>query len=326
MWPTEAEVRTAAYHRWQRRGGVHGYDRHDWQAAEGDLIFRLNYRVVSRVAWEPGTTLQPSSPRPRCRFCERCAPDVTFGCANGTMAWLPGLSEILGAIECDECGESSRTMAESFDQLARPFRAVTRVRGLSAWPSYRWDGRWAGTENRAPASIRLDRPDGTCAVWHRSLPYVPLAALKFLTRAAVALLPSGMTEEYSGTMEWASNPDHALDRRTLGLPLCRVYLAPAPFPVPWVALARRLDETAPVPSTLVFLAAGHALFQAAVPLCTGDDELDGEPLRFPSVGLPGDAEGPPWECPWLDVPLDSAELRHGASLELVYTPDAALGC
>lgn len=323
MWPTVEEVRTAAYHRWQRRGGVHGFDRHDWQAAEDDLLFRRNYCVLARRRLDGVVTPQPGVRGRHCRFCERGEPQAAFGRVALPVAGLPGLSGLLGGVECDECGETTRSMAEEFARFARPFRAVAGVRGLAEWPSYRWDGRWAGHEPLPASTVRLDRPDGRHAVWHRSEPYVPLAALKFLARVAVGLVPESASEEFHGTIEWASNPDHALDRRALGTPTCRVYLAPVAFDVPWISLARRVDDGVAVPSTLIFLAVGHAVFQAAVPLCNSEDETDGEPVRVPAVGLPGDADGPPWECPWLDVPLDAAEPRHGAALELIYCGDRA---
>jgi hypothetical protein len=318
MWPTVDDVRTAAYFRWQRRGGLHGFDRHDWQAAEDDLLFRRNYRVAARRRLDDET--QGTAPRGRrpCRFCERSGAEARFAASQVSLGGMPGITALLGGVECEECGDSSVAMAKEFARFARPFRAVALVRGLAGWPSYRWDGRWAGGSGRGPTTLRLDRPDGTAAVWHRSEAYHPLAVLKFLTRLAVALLPDEALEEFGGTIEWVSNPDHALDSRALGGLGCRVYLAPLAFGAPWLSLARRVDDQAPLPSTLVFLGVGHAVFQASVPLATGDDELDGESLRVPAIALPGDAEGVPWESPWLDVALDSPEPREGAVLELAY--------
>jgi hypothetical protein len=220
-------------------------------------------------------------------------------------------------------GGFARAAGSEFDRFARPFRAVARVRGLAGWPSYRWDGRWSGGPERGATTLRLDRPDGTRTLWHGSAPYVPLAAFKFLARAALALVPAGMLEEFAASLEWASNPDHRLDSRAFGGLSCRVYLAPEAFPGPWVSLASRSDDDMPLPSTLFFLGAGHAVYQIAVPLGARDDDLDGEAPRMPGVTMPGEADGPPWESPRIDVPLDSAEPRHGAALELSYCPGAA---
>lgn len=324
MLPTGEQVQTAAYHRWRQRGGAHGFDRHDWLAAEDELVFRLNYRIVERRKIDEPMRDPGRDEAGRCRFCERTEREAAFGAARAKLAGLGWMAGVFAGVECDECASAAEADAGEFARFSRPFRAVSRVRGLASWPVYRWDGRWA-SDGRGGATLRLDRPDGTCAVWHRSEPYLPLAALKFLTRMALATVGEEGLEEFGGALEWVSNPDHRLDSRAFGGLGCRVYLAPGRFEAPWVSLARRVDDGAALPSTLFFLGVGHALFQVAVPLATRDEDHDGESLRIPAVSLPGDTAGPPWESPWFDVPLDTAEGRHGASLELVYCGGAAGG-
>jgi hypothetical protein len=325
MWPTCEQIQTSAYHRWRRRGGRHGFDREDWLAAEEDLLFRLNYRVVARHRLDERDGTRPgSTARRRCRFCERAEPSARFHGSRPGAGELGGASRLLDRVECAECIEDGREPLEAeFARFSRPFRSVARVRGLAGWPSYRWAARWAAEPDRGAEILRLDRPDGSRALWYGSEPYVPLAACKYLARLALAVVPAEMLEEFGGTLEWVSNPDHGLDHGAFVGLTCRVYLVPNRFAGPWVSLAQRTDDDAPVPSTLFFLGAGHAVFQVAVPLGSRDDDLDGERLRIPVAAMPGDCEVAPWESPWLDVPLDVVETRHGAALELSYCGEAA---
>ena len=82
MHPTREQIDTAAYQRWQRRGGAHGHDRDDWLAAEKDLVFAVNYRYVARYKLaDPSNGTAPillgkgeSTARPRtCRFNPSCS-------------------------------------------------------------------------------------------------------------------------------------------------------------------------------------------------------------------------------------------------------------
>jgi hypothetical protein len=324
MWPTMEQIQTSAYHRWQRRGGCHGYDREDWLAAEEDLLFRLNYRVLARNRLDELDRSRPGAGRRRrCRFCERTEPAVHFGGTVAASLILDGASRLLDRVECGECSEEGRAPQEAeFMRFARPFLAVTRVRGLNGAMVYRWDPRWAAGLARTFETPSLDRNDGRGTIRLGSEPYVPLAAAKYLARLALAVVPSELLEEFAGTLEWVGNPDHGLDHRTFGGLSCRVYLAPNRFAAPWVSLAQRIGDDVPLPSTLFFLGMGHAVFQLAVPLGARDDDLDGEVLRTPAAAMPGEAEVTPWESPWLDVPLDSPDPRHGATLELSYCGDA----
>jgi hypothetical protein len=325
MWPSTAQIETAAYSRWLRRGGAHGFDREDWLAAEDDLLFGLNYRVVAREripeAGPPrAAATQGAGPR-RCRYCERTEAAVRFG---GAMASLDGwgcLDAIVAAHECDECRLQFREGLEpEFQRFARPFRAVPGTRGLLG-SSYALDGAAPADDLLLDGwrSLRRDGDGGRAVLTLHSGPYLPIAALKYLTRLALGVMAEADAAEYEGAIEWVGNPDHDLDRGAFGRLACRAYLVRAGFPAPWVSLARRIeDDDAPLPATVLFLGAGHCALQVAVPLGTRDEDLDGEDVRLPRLSMPGATDGPPWESPTLDVPLAAGGLRRGAALELSY--------
>jgi hypothetical protein len=321
MWPTRTQVELAAYERWQRRGGSHGFDDFDWAAAEDDLIFALNYRshAPTRLDRPPAGRASRKGSR-RCRFCERAEPIVSFGHEPAPLSGWLGPVGPLDHVECDECRDGFRQAFETdLEALAMPFRAMPSVRGLLAFPVYRED------TGDGPSSSREVRWDGSMAVSLPSPSYVPVAALKGLVRLALAVLPESETDAFETTFEWVGNPDHALDAHALGGVSCRVAMTPNPFPGPFVALASKIDPDAAVPSLLAIVGLDHAAFQFAVPFGQVDADLDGEHLRAPTITLPGTVEAPPFEGPRIEVRLDDAEPRDRASLDLIYRPDVLAG-
>ena len=55
MIPPEELIREWAYYQWERRGGGHGNDVHDWIAAEGHLKLAMNYETIAYLILNWGT-------------------------------------------------------------------------------------------------------------------------------------------------------------------------------------------------------------------------------------------------------------------------------
>ena len=112
---------------------------------------------------------------------------------------------------------------------------------------------------------------------------VPVAALKGLTRLALALTPLDDLDAYPDAVEWLLNPDNARDRGALaGLGL-DLHVAPVPHPSPWAALYRRSDADAPLPYLLACLGLAGLTFALGVPLGLRDDAGDRGRLPVPKV-------------------------------------------
>ena len=54
---------------------------------------------------------------------------------------------------------------------------------------------------------------------------------------------------------------------------------------PWTTLERRIDDEAPLPYMLYFLARGGIVVQVSVPLSVRDQDLDGRGARLPVRSL-----------------------------------------
>ena len=284
MYPSCEQVQVAAYHRWKRRGADHGADLDDWMAAEQGLLFALNYRVVAShrlVASVP--TMPTAGGRRICRFCEQTSPQAAFTDPIHAIPQFLCNHSLLAENECDEChAQFKESLEPDFEWFSRPYRT----------------GR---------ASINgLTGPDAP----RHSL---SIASLKCLARMALSIMPDDELDAFHDTIEWVANPDHDLDGRSFRGLGCFLHVEPEPRRTPYVTLARRLRDEVPVPYMLFFLGTANVTFEIPVPLCVKDDDLDGEGLLVPRVGLP-DAERI-WDDSSVCVFIPVASAEAGLAVE-----------
>ena len=119
------QVRVAAYHRWQRRGGAHGLDWSDWFAAEQELLFARNYEILAsyRLDEDPPRFLGDAAD-PVCRFCEQSAPRASFTGAAPALPECLGNTSLWTFEECDVCRALFRESVEDdLDAFVRASRS-----------------------------------------------------------------------------------------------------------------------------------------------------------------------------------------------------------
>ncbi len=275
MIPARELVERAAYERWQRRGMHHGADREDWVAAEQDVFFALNYETVAEYQLDEGEPkVIGNGRRPRCRFCEQSPPRATFSYVRRALPEELGSVALMTREICDECADQfSQTIDKDF---LRFWESLEGLRGGTA--SFR--------ELRAPAGM-------------------PIPAYKALIRMALSIMPEEELPNFTDAIEWVGNPDHQFDSGLFGGVGCLLYQLQTPYPGPWAGLTRRVDEEAPLPYMLFFLASGRIVLQLHLPLCSRDQDLDGIEARMPersfSTGIGSDLR--PATC--LALPLDT---------------------
>ena len=90
-------------------------------------------------------------------------------------------------------------------------------------------------------------------------------------------------EFFTDAIEWVANPDHDLDRNSLGKLDCVATKTGNAAPFSWAAIARRIDDDAPMPYMLFFAASGHAAYQIHLPLSVRDEDLDGRSVIVPKA-------------------------------------------
>ena len=270
MHPTTGQIGVAAYHRWERRGHEHGYHRHDWLAAEQELLFALNYELIAsyRLDGIAARFLGPEDGR-RCRFCEATAPRATFGAPRLAVPASLGNGSVLSNEVCDDCHTLHLECVGS--HLDRFVESVRR-------------GDLSSTA------------------------FDPIAAFKGLARAALAIVPESELQYFEDAIEWVGNPDHDLDSRSIGGMDCYLHRLAEASPFSWVAAARRSEEDGPFPYMLAFFGTGDLVFQVALPLCVRDEDLEVSWV-VPRAPSPFGVGRGPIESRLIIVPLASAATR-----------------
>jgi hypothetical protein len=296
MFPTHEQIRMAAYYRWQRRGGPDGHELLDWLAAEQHLLLAQNYEVVAgyRLSTIRSQSLGDKDRRV-CRYCERAAPRTTFVDPVPVLPESLGPSSLVTYDECQECHALfEEALRGDFDAFLRPFRP-----GL------------------VPGALPPDLPAaGLC---------LSIPAYKYLTKIALSIMPEGELDGFPDAIEWVSNPDHGLDRGVFGGLGCDLHVTPVPFEGPWMALARRFEEDARLPSMLFFVGSGHVAFVIAVPLGLRDEDLDDGGWVIPRVASPFEVRGFYPESTYLFLPIAPADAPSALGPPADRSPDPAPG-
>jgi hypothetical protein len=112
-----------------------------------------------------------------------------------------------------------------------------------------------------------------------------LAVYKSLVTSALLMMPEQELAYFQDTLEWLNNPDHEYDAGLFAGTCCHLYAASFTDSPPWTTLVRRIDDDAPLPYMLYFLARGGVVVQISVPLCVRDQDLDGRGARLPVRSL-----------------------------------------
>jgi hypothetical protein len=264
MFPNEEQIRLAAFDRWRRRGWLHGFDREDWFAAQDELTFSLNYQTIVEYPLDvPGTLILSERPARYCRFCERTAVHITFGNARPVVDGGRESSLYTEAI-CDECQSAFR------NALADEFK--------------RFQDALLGAGSERASSERI----------HASSQYTSVA-FKSLVASALTIMPESELRYFVDALEWVSNPDSDCDAPLLRQEAtCLVYSADFLRDQSWTSLARRVQNDAPFPYMIYFLAQGGVVLQVQVPLCIRDQDLDGRQAQVPRRSFTS-PEGHPFE-------------------------------
>lgn len=256
MSPTAEQVRVAAYHRWERRGGWHGAHLDDWVAAEQGLLFLENYELAARYRLDGGPVARLGRAGRRvCRFCEQAEPRTRFTDAAPAVPECLGGDALRTLDQCDECRSVFR---ESLDEpLADFVRAM--LRSAAGGPEPGQAGNGVG---------------------------IPIAAYKALVKSALTILPADDLDLFPDAIEWVCNPDHDLDGHSFADAGCYLHSGPGTPHAAWAALARKSDDDAPLPTVLAFFGAPGLVFELPLPLCARDEDFEGERLVVPRVACP----------------------------------------
>jgi len=250
MFPTTEQIEVAAYHLWERRARLHGCDRQDWEAAEKELIYNLNYGPVREYGLlVPVPQVLGNQAVRHCRLCERDSKRARFGPPSPVFPTVPNLS-LLTAQICAECQHECR------DPLAEDLARF-------------WD------------SLRSADALGDTGVKRRTNRGFSLGAYKSLVASALLIMPDREISYFLDTIEWVGNSDRDADHHLFAGASCRVYLTADRPHIPAASLARRIDEDALLPYMIMFLSYEGIIVQIHLPLCSKDEDLEGGQVPLP---------------------------------------------
>lgn len=256
MLPTRDQIERAAYDRWLRRHRAHGHDREDWIGSENELTYVLNYQTVVEYPLDsPSPVILGGDAVRQCRFCERIARHTAFSAPRPVVQGVSGMP-LFSAQICDEC------QAECREPLAGHCERF--------WTSLKDD---AASHSGLPRNVDL------------------VAVFKSLVTSAMLIMPEQELAYFTDTLEWLNNPDHEYDAGLFAGACCHVYHAPLENDRSWLCLARRIDDEAPFPYMVCFIAWRAIVVQISVPLSVRDHDLDGRSARLPVRSLTA-GEGP----------------------------------
>ena len=246
MLPTRDQIERAAYDRWIRRHRAHGHDRDDWIGSENDLTYLLNYQTVVEFPLDASSPLILGNDAVRgCRFCERGTRQTAFSAPRPVLQGLPQALLHSNRV-CDECQADCR---DPLDVHCENF--------------------WQALHSSRDAHQVVLRRDVDS-----------LAVFKSLVTSALLILPETDLAFFTDTLEWLNNPDHKYDGGLFVGTDCHVYQDPSPPQRSWISLARRVDDEAPFPYMVAFIAWNGIVVQISVPLSVRDEDLDGRDARL----------------------------------------------
>jgi hypothetical protein len=250
MQPTYDQIQVAAYHLWEQHGRHHGFDREDWETAGKQLMYSLNYEpILEYDLAEPVARVLGQMATRQCRFCETTSSRVRFGPPSAIIPIVSD-SSLLTAEICQECESECR------DPLTHDLHRF-------------WE------------SLRSHQPLGENHMAIHATTSFSLGAYKSLVASALLMLPVREMPYFLDALEWISNPDPDVDQRLFAGTCCRVYAGRTDHASAWASLARRMDDDAPLPYMIAFVACRGIIVQIHLPLCSRDDDSGESCITLP---------------------------------------------
>lgn len=306
MLPTQDQIQTEAYCRWQRRGEEHGFDQADWFAAEDNLLLMQNYDGYLRFDLDaPSRTYFGCRDERKCRYCGKTSRTVTFRTEAHAIPHFVGNKSLFSYDECDECNKFfSETSEDSFGKLILPLRTIHGVSGKTGVPTYKTNDKAARIDvdkqnthlavtDRGASPLFIDDPDNkTLSAALGSQPYIPILAYKCLVKMALAIMPTEELQNFTHTLTWLMERNPSCSSNRVRSAACYIYDYFLPYPSSAVLLRRRTSDT-PLPYMLFVLNLGRVVVQTYLPLTPMDNCFAGMKVRFPRMGsivVPGKGE------------------------------------
>ena len=236
-----------------------------------------------------------------CRFCGRSEPDVTFKKIAHAIPHFIGNRVLKSLYECDVCnGNVFSPMESHFSRFMSIYHTLYHVSKGEKVPVYRNNSSEKSKIAIEDGNIKIDCVEGeelipifdkknqTITIKAKRS-YVPQDVYKIFVKMALTIMPESEMPHFKYTLDWlfGKRSFHQelmlIERRYDGLD------NPFDF-VSCLLFKRRLDHKNNVPAYIFCLAYYNFFFQAYIPFCDEDKNLDGN-VTVPYIPTPLDYHG-----------------------------------
>lgn len=248
------------------------------QALTAMAFYAENYVSLTCRELDPKSGKETLGDKPpRCRFCGRSKPAVTFSKDAHVVPAFVGNKVLFSRYECDDCNSRFSEFEDDLAKMTMGDRAVGQVPKRKGFASLKPQGKKSSFE-RGPGGViikqyidegvfALDPTNSHLVATFDTQPFRPLGVYKALAKVAFTLLPSEDLPDFEELRLWLLEEDVAT-RRVYGEKghwcLQTFVPGPSPFHKPIVSLMKR-KEGVDAPYLMFFLAFGNWTYQIFPP-------------------------------------------------------------
>jgi hypothetical protein len=263
------------------------------QAFTAMAFYAKNYESLSFRDLDPKAGKETMGDKPpRCRFCGRSKPAVTFSNDAHVVPAFVGNRVLFSRYECDDCNARFSAFEDDLAKMTMGDRAVGQVPKRKGFTSLKPQGKKSSFE-RGPGGViikqyadegvfALDRLNSQLVATFETQPFRPLGVYKALAKVAFTLLPAEDLPDFEELRLWLLEED-VTTRKVYGEKghwCFQTFVpGPSPFPRPIVSLMKR-KEGVDAPYLMFFLAFGNWTYQIFPPCPRKDSFLADQKINI----------------------------------------------
>ncbi len=227
---------------------------------------------------------------PRCRFCHRTKPTVTFSKDAHLVPAFVGNKTLFSRYECDDCNDRFSQFEDDLAKMTMGDRAISQVPRRKGFTPLKPQGKKSSFVRDAAGVLikqymdegvfTIDQENSQLVITYETQPFRPLGVYKALAKIAYGLLPEEELPIFEELRLWLLEKD-VMSSKVYGDKghwcFHTFVPGPSPFPRPIIALLRRKGGIA-APYLMFFLAFGNWTYQIFVPCPQKDAHLADKPI------------------------------------------------
>lgn len=245
--------------------------------------FNKNYAPVKIITAfdEPGELMEAG--QRTCKFCNETSPKVSFNNKAHVIPHQLGNENLISDFECDRCNKIFSKYESELAKFLGITRTVMMTRGKKGIPNFfspknsvtavveKFFNIKNAVKVSAGDNLDFDLKSGMTVIEYDKNPYRPIQVFKSLIRIGFCMMETDDLKYYSGTINkiLLSNK---YDARCNGNQLFDVYCSSLPQESPTLAILFKRKTDAGIPSHVLILFCGQAMYQLTMPFHAEDEK------------------------------------------------------